>query len=182
MTNERSPKTLATLGLSRRDFLIVGTIGVAGAVAAPGLSGTVRAADMASPATTAAASYPVVDIAPLASIEPGAQIAFNYPDPDAPAVLLALPGPAAGGIGPDNRLVAFSILCTHKGCPVNYLPERQMFVCPCHWSSFDPAKSGQMIIGQGSQPLPQIQLRVQNGMVQAVGIDGLIYGRHTNIL
>lgn len=179
MTHEGSPKTPPAPGLSRRDFLIVGTIGVAGAVAAPGLSSAVKAADMASPAT---AAYPVVDVAPLASIAPGAQIAFNYPDPDAPAVLLALPRPAAGGIGPDNRLVAFSILCTHKGCPVNYLPERQMFVCPCHWSSFDPAKSGQMIIGQGSQPLPQIQLRVQNGMVQAVGVDGLIYGRYTNIL
>lgn len=178
MTNEGSPKTPAP-GLSRRDFLIVGTIGVAGAVAAPGLSGAVQAADMASSATPA---YPVVDVAPLTSIAPGAQIAFTYPDPESPAVLLALPGPAASGIGPDNRLVAFSILCTHKGCPVNYLPERQMLVCPCHWSSFDPAKGGQMIIGQGSQPLPQIRLHVENGMVQAVGIDGLIYGRHTNIL
>jgi arsenite oxidase small subunit len=178
MTYEGSPKT-SVPGLSRRDFLIVGTIGVAGAVATPGLSGAAQAAGVTSPASSA---YPVVDVASLASIAPGAQIAFTYPDPESPAMLLSLPGPAAGGIGPDNRLVAFSILCTHKGCPVNYLPERQMFVCPCHWSSFDPAKSGQMIIGQGSQPLPQIRLRIENGMVQAVGIDGLIYGRHTNIL
>lgn len=179
MTHEGAPKTPPAPGLSRRDFLIVSTIGVAGAVTAPCLSGVAQAAGVASPAATA---YPVVNIAPLASIAPGAQVAFTYPDPESPAVLLALPGPAAGGIGPDNRLVAFSILCTHKGCPVNYLSERRMFVCPCHWSSFDPAKGGQMIIGQGSQPLPQIQLRVENGMVQAVGIDGLIYGRHTNIL
>lgn len=65
---------------------------------------------------------------------------------------------------------------------MNYLAERRMFVCPCHWSSFDPTKRGQMVIGQGSQPLPQIALRVQNGVVQAHGVDGLIYGRHTNIL
>jgi arsenite oxidase small subunit len=169
--------------MSRRDFLVVGAAGVAGAVAAPCLSRNAAAADAASPAKAAMAKeFPVVDVAPLAAIGPGAQIAFNYPDADSPAVLVALPAPATGGVGPNNRLVAFSILCTHKGCPVNYLAERRMFVCPCHWSSFDPAKRGNMVIGQGSQPLPQIALRVKDGVVQAHGVDGLIYGRHTNIL
>jgi hypothetical protein len=39
-----------------------------------------------------------------------------------------------------------------------------------------------MVIGQGSEALPQIALRVHGNTVQAVGIEGLIYGRHTNIL
>jgi hypothetical protein len=30
--------------------------------------------------------------------------------------------------------------------------------------------------------LPQIKLRLKNGQIQAYGVDGLIYGRHTNIL
>ena len=175
MTDKR-PTTPAPC-LSRRDFLIVGSAGVASAVAAPGLA---HAADT-RPAP-AAKAYPVVDVAPLASIAANAPVSFDYPDADSPAMLVMLPAAAPGGIGPDNRIVAYSILCTHKGCPVNYLPERKMFVCPCHWSSFDPAKSGQMIIGQGSQPLPQVALRVKDGIVQATGIDGLIYGRHTNIL
>lgn len=175
MTNERSPKLAPCL--NRRDFLIVGSAGVAAAVAAPGLA---RAAD-AKPGS-AAKPYPVVDVAPLASIAADTPVSFDYPDADSPAALVMLPAPAPGGVGPDNRIVAYSILCTHKGCPVNYLPERKMFVCPCHWSSFDPAKRGQMIIGQGSQPLPQIALRVKNGVVQATGVEGLIYGRHTNIV
>ncbi len=178
MTDKRPTNSASCL--TRRDFLIVGTAGVATAVAASGLA---HAAD-ANPGASAPAAkaYPVIDVAPLASIAADAQISFDYPDADSPAMLVALPAAAPGGIGPDNRIVAYSILCTHKGCPVNYFPERKMFVCPCHWSSFDPAKNGQMIIGQGSQPLPQIMLRVKGGIVQATGVDGLIYGRHTNIV
>ena len=74
------------------------------------------------------------------------------------------------------------MLCTHKGCPLNYVADRKSLVCPCHWSSFDPSKGGRLVIGQASQSLPQMQLDIQDGMVRAVGLDGLIYGRHTNIL
>jgi arsenite oxidase small subunit len=165
--------------MNRRDFLIVGTAGVAGAFAAPAFS---RPAAAESPASPPATGGPVVDVAKLADLRPDAAIPFAYPDPDSPALLVALTAPGQGGVGPDGRVVAFSQLCTHKGCPVNFLPNRQMFVCPCHWSSFDPAKRGQMVIGQGSAPLPQIRLRIRDGIVQSHGIDGLIYGRHTNIL
>ena len=44
------------------------------------------------------------------------------------------------------------------------------------------AKAGEMVIGQGSQALPRIVLRVQGEAVQAVGVEGLIYGREVNIL
>jgi arsenite oxidase small subunit len=124
----------------------------------------------------------VTNVAAIASIKVDAPLAFTYPDESSPAVLVRLKQAAAGGVGPGNSIVAYSVLCTHKGCPVAYRPERKLLICPCHWSSFDPAKSGQMVIGQGSQALPQIALRVQGDAVQAVGIEGLIYGRHTNIL
>lgn len=182
MANEQSPKTPSCPSLNRRDFLIVGAAGVAGAVAAQGLVSAAVAETKPPASGVARATDPVVDIARLDAIGPNAQIPFAYPDGDSPAVLLSLPTPAKDGVGPEGRLVAFSILCTHKGCPVNYLPERKMFVCPCHWTSFDPAKGGQIVIGQASQALPQIRLRVANGVVQAIGVEGLIYGRHTNIL
>jgi arsenite oxidase small subunit len=121
-------------------------------------------------------------VAPLSGIAKRAAIAFAYPDPQSPAMLLRLDGPALGGVGPERDVVAYSTLCTHKGCPVSYKPERKLIICPCHWSTFDPAKAGALVIGQASQHLPQIDLRVENGLVQAVGVSGLIYGRHTNIL
>ena len=105
-----------------------------------------------------------------------------YPDKSSPAVLIRLDDAAINGIGPNNEIVAYSQLCTHKGCPVSYRPERKMLICPCHWSTFDPSRAGTMIIGQASQALPQIKLRISDGIVQAYNIDGLIYGRQTNII
>lgn len=162
----------------RRDFLKGGVAVVAGvgmaAKAGPAVAETKKA--------EAVAVFPSVDIAPLGSIPPGTEIPFDYPDGNSPAMLLRLKAGADGGVGPDRDIVAFSMLCTHKGCPLNFVADRQMLICPCHWSSFDPSKGGRLIIGQASQSLPQMKLEVKDGMVRAVGIEGLIYGRHTNIL
>ena len=158
--------------ISRREFIKIGSATTLASGLGPAMAAT---------ASAPAKGYPVVNVADLAAIK-DAPIPFTYPDENSPAVLLRMKQPAAGGVGPGNSIVAFSTLCTHKGCPVSYRAERKLFICPCHWSSFDPAKAGQMVIGQGSQALPQIALRVQGATVQAVGIDGLIYGRHTNIL
>lgn len=166
----------------RRDFLKGGIGGMAVATGVGMAAKPARVAAEASKAAEAAPAFPAVDIAPLASIPPGAEIPFDYPDGNSPAVLLRLKQAADAGVGPDRDIVAFSLLCTHKGCPLNYIAERQMLVCPCHWSSFDPAKGGRLIIGQASQSLPQMTLDVRDGMVRATGIEGLIYGRHTNIL
>ena len=160
---------------SRREFIKIGSTSVAGLVAAQSLT-AVPAVDAAPP------RYPVVAVAPLKDIAAGASIVFAYPDAASPAVLLRLSEPAANGVGAQRDIVAYSTLCTHKGCPVSFKPERKLLICPCHWSTFDPAKAGTLVIGQASQHLPQIELRVTNGVVEAVGVSGLIYGRHTNVV
>ena len=168
----RKNKKQSGTELNRRQMLSLGAVA--------GLAAGVYPNRWTAAETTAA--FPTLKVAPLAELEPGAEVAFDYPDPESPAVLLRLDGAVEGGIGPDQSIVAYSTLCTHKGCPVAYNAERKMLICPCHWSSFDPAKQGRMIIGQASQGLPQVTLRIEEGMVEAVGIEGLIYGRHTNIL
>ncbi len=159
---------------NRRDFIKLGCSGIAGLVIDP------LGSDRAAAAETS--EYPVVDIAPLSSIKPGAVINLSYPDAGSPAMLLRLRESATEGVGPNREIVAYSALCTHKGCPVSYRAERRLIICPCHWSTFDPVKAGTLVIGQASSALPRIKLRVVGGMVQAVGVSGLIYGRHTNVL
>lgn len=168
--------SFSSFPVPRRDFLAIGGAGLV-SLAAPGGSGTTSAAAAESPTP-----FPVIDVAPLADIARGAEMNFYYPDADSLAVLLRLPSAAQQGIGPDGTIVAFSMLCTHKGCSVNFRADLAILICPCHWSTFDPAKKGSVVIGQASEPLPQIRLRVTDGVVQAFGVDGLIYGRHTNIL
>jgi arsenite oxidase small subunit len=161
-------------GIDRRTVLQTGMAGLA-ATALPASALAQR------PLAPQERGYPVVDIAPLSDIGVGAEIAFAYPDDESPAVLLRLERAAEGGIGPGQSIVAFSVLCTHKGCPVGFKKSHNMLLCPCHWSSFDPAKGGRMVIGQATEPLPQIALQLENGVVRAIGISGLIYGRYTNI-
>lgn len=178
MAAEDNDSSAGPCRITRRDFIKISSA-TASTTLASGLMPAVAAPSAPAPKSGA---YPVTNVAELAAIKVDAPVAFTYPDDNSPAVLVRLKQPAAGGVGPGNTIVAYSVLCTHKGCPVSYRPERKLLICPCHWSSFDPAKAGQMVIGQGSQALPQIALRVQGNTVQAVGIEGLIYGRHTNIL
>jgi len=175
MSNDETRGQHGANPVSRREFMRITLSGSLVAGMTPNLSG-------AAIQTVAGDGYPVVDVAPLDSIKEATPVAFTYPDKNSPAVLLRLRQPAPGGVGPGGTVVAYSGLCTHKGCPVAFRPERNLLICPCHWSSFDPAKAGQMVIGQGSEALPQITLRVSGAMVQAVGVTGLIYGRETNIL
>jgi arsenite oxidase small subunit len=163
-----------TFRLTRRDLVKATGVGLSGYV--------LHELAAAAPADTAQQQYPETRVADVDALKVDVPVPFTYPDETSPAMVVRLREGAAGGVGPGNTIVAFSQLCTHKGCPVSYRPERKLLICPCHWSSFDPAKAGQMVIGQASQALPQIRLRITDNVVFAVGVDGLIFGRHTNML
>jgi arsenite oxidase small subunit len=112
-------------------------------------------------------------------------VEFTYPDSSSPCIALKLGnGPVPGGVGPDRDIVAYSRLCTHMGCPVAYDATARTFKCPCHFSSFDAEKAGQMICGQATENLPRVVLEydARTGTVTAVGVEGLIYGRQANII
>jgi Rieske Fe-S protein len=60
----------------------------------------------------------------------------------------------------DGRFVAYSAVCTHEGCWVDYQPETQMLACPCHGSVFDPVEKGAIVTGPAVVPLANIELKV----------------------
>jgi len=99
-------------------------------------------------------------------------LSFNYPDADSPCQAMYI----------DGKVQAYSMLCTHKGCPTMYDPSTQVIKCPCHFSKFDAQKNGQMIIGHSTSSLPEILVKVVNGNVVAYGVNGLIFGREANKL
>ena len=65
-------------------------------------------------------------------------------------------------------IVAYSKICTHAGCAISLyryplFPEagpRPAFVCPCHYSTFDPATGGTVLVGPAGRPLPQLPLTI----------------------
>jgi ubiquinol-cytochrome c reductase iron-sulfur subunit len=100
-----------------------------------------------------------------------------------PVVLVRLPpedlrlparlrGFAADGI------VAYSKICTHAGCAValyrspQFAPTdpRPALVCPCHYSTFDPAAGGAVLFGPAGRALPMLPVRIDGrGYLRARG-------------
>jgi len=50
--------------------------------------------------------------------------------------------------------VAFSAICTHLGCIIKWLPEKEEFLCPCHAGRF--ATDGKVLGGPPPKPLVTI--------------------------
>jgi|SRR5581483_4315716 len=63
-----------------------------------------------------------------------------------------------------QNFIAFSINCTHLGCPVRWLPKANLFMCPCHGGVY--YEDGRVAAGPPPLPLPRYQVRVRNGVVQ----------------
>jgi arsenite oxidase small subunit len=165
---------------SRRDFLKSTAAGSAGAVAAiSSPSANARPGE-----TPLASGYPVLPIATEKQIRSAAVSQFHYPDRESPCLLIKTGAPVPGGVGPDGDIVAFSAMCTHMGCIVAYDDQTRTLKCPCHFSVFDAEQAGQMVCGQATANLPQILLHFdeRSRRVSAVGVEGQLYGRLSNIL
>ena len=63
-----------------------------------------------------------------------------------------------------DTFIAFSINCTHLGCPVRWLAEANLFMCPCHGGVY--YEDGTVAAGPPPLPLPRYPVRVKDGDVQ----------------
>jgi arsenite oxidase small subunit len=157
-------------GLSRRALLGGGATGAA-AVAVVAAGG----------AEAATRHYPRLRVIALSKLRVNRAHTFDYPLKDQSSVLLDLGHAVPRGVGPKRSIVAYSILCQHMGCPVEYRRATREFVCPCHQTQYDPERLGAIVQGVALRALPQVQLEIRDGAVWAVGVDGLIYGYRTNL-
>lgn len=64
----------------------------------------------------------------------------------------------------EQNFIAFSVHCTHLGCPVRWLPNANLFMCPCHGGVY--YKDGTVAAGPPPRPLVQYPVRVVNGQVE----------------
>ncbi|MDP5306168.1 arsenate reductase (azurin) small subunit [Paracoccus spongiarum] len=165
--------------VGRRQFLRGGLVATAGAAAA-----TVVGTGQAQAQTALAlVDYPANRLANIADLAANEPMDIGYPDADSPGVLIKLGNAVDGGVGPDGDIVAFSVLCPHKGWMLSYNAGDRTLNCPGHHSRFDCESGGQQIWGHATQNLPQFRLRVEDdGDIFADGVDELIYGRLSNVL
>lgn len=60
-----------------------------------------------------------------------------------------------------ESFVAFSANCTHLGCPVRWVADAKLFLCPCHGGVYD--ESGLVQAGPPPQPLARYEVTTEGG-------------------
>jgi menaquinol-cytochrome c reductase iron-sulfur subunit len=54
-----------------------------------------------------------------------------------------------------------SNICTHLGCRIRWIAERENFFCPCHSGVFD--KHGYVVSGPPPRPLDEFETKIEDG-------------------
>jgi menaquinol-cytochrome c reductase iron-sulfur subunit len=63
-----------------------------------------------------------------------------------------------------TKFTAFAINCAHLGCPVRWLPDARLFMCPCHGGVY--YEDGSVAAGPPPHPLSQYIVRLDGEDVQ----------------
>ena len=64
----------------------------------------------------------------------------------------------------EDKFIAFAINCTHLGCPVRWMPDAEIFLCPCHGGVYN--KDGSYAAGPPPHGLNKYPVRVRNRQVE----------------
>jgi thiosulfate dehydrogenase [quinone] large subunit len=145
-----SKRKVFTMSLERRSVL---RVGITGALAVA-FAGAGKFFAKAAPATSDVAAGKGTKIIKLASIKVGGTHNFVASN-GAPSVLFRT----------QKGVFAYSAICTHEGCTVNYSAASKTLKCPCHQAEFDPNKSGQVVNGPAKTPLGKVKVAIQGAWV-----------------
>ncbi|WEK21576.1 MAG: ubiquinol-cytochrome c reductase iron-sulfur subunit [Candidatus Pedobacter colombiensis] len=90
-------------------------------------------------------------------------VKFENADPEAWAGMTAF---TAAWLRRDteNVFTAFSVNCTHLGCPVRWEEGAELFMCPCHGGVY--YKDGSVASGPPPKSLVQYQVRINKKAVE----------------
>lgn len=178
--------------LSRREVLerwwvlpVAGTLGAFGYMGWYASRVTFGKREAGAPNFGAGAAVRVASLERLA--QEWAEVPFTYAG--RPCVALRVPRAVEGGLSVAGaHYAAYSRVCTHLGCSVNLVrdPEVLAFAynyrpppqdrhpqlgCRCHYSVFDPLRSGEAVFGKANGPLPRVRLEARGGELYATGIE-----------
>jgi thiosulfate dehydrogenase [quinone] large subunit len=139
-----------TMSLERRSVL---RVGITGALAVA-FAGAGKFFAKAAPATSTSAAGKGTKIVKLTSLKVGAARNFVASN-GAPAILFRT----------KTGVFAYSAICTHQGCTVEYSASSKTMKCPCHQAEFDPNKSAKVVNGPAVNPLGKIKVAVKGAWV-----------------
>ena len=59
--------------------------------------------------------------------------------------------------------IAMSNICTHLGCRVRWIADKEIFLSPCHNGVFD--REGKVISGPPPRPLDRFEVKIENNQL-----------------
>jgi cytochrome b6-f complex iron-sulfur subunit len=114
----------------------------------------------------AAVSWPLFRyLAPRSDSETSKKIVISDTDvPEGEAKFFEFAGSAAVLVRKHGGdLVAFSAVCTHLGCIVQWEKDKQDFLCPCHAGRY--SSDGEVTAGPPPKPLKKLPFAVAGGNI-----------------
>jgi menaquinol-cytochrome c reductase iron-sulfur subunit len=106
-----------------------------------------------------------VRLGPIGQFQVGATQQVAYEDP-APVSWAGQTARTAVWVrrASDADFTVFAVNCTHLGCPVNWLAQANLFMCPCHGGVY--YADGTVAGGPPPRPLFRYQTRIQDGNLE----------------
>jgi Rieske Fe-S protein len=91
-----------------------------------------------------------VKVAPESAVSPNSAVMFKYGRK--PGILIR---------NQDGKLSAFSAVCTHLDCTVQFRPDLGIIWCACHNGRYD--LTGRVISGPPPRPLTPFEVNIKDG-------------------
>ena len=145
---------MPSINIERRGVLRTGVTGVI-AVAASFAGRAFPKASAASSSASSTAKGGKGQIIKLADLPIGGTHNFLHSTQGTPSILFRTK------VG----VFAYSAICTHQGCSVNYIKSSKHLVCPCHGATFDPANGAKAIAGPTKTALAKVNVKISGAWV-----------------
>lgn len=106
-----------------------------------------------------------IPVGNIDDFEIGKTVNVPFPDPS-PLPWAGITAKSAAWLRRNSKeqFTAFSVNCTHMGCPVRWLQDAELFMCPCHGGVY--YEDGTVAAGPPPKPLYRYQVRVADGRVE----------------
>jgi len=147
-------RKMPSANIERRGVIRTGAIGALAVLASFAGRALPKAAAASSSAksTSKGAKGQIIKLADLPT---GGTFNFIHSTQGVPAILFRTK------VG----VFAYSAICTHQGCTVNYDKSSKHLICPCHGAEFDPASGAKAVAGPTQTPLGKISVKVSGAWV-----------------
>jgi len=147
-------RKMPSANIERRGVIRTGAIGALAVLASFAGRALPKAAAASSSAksTSKGAKGQIIKLAELPT---GGTFNFIHSTQGVPAILFRTK------VG----VFAYSAICTHQGCTVNYDKSSKHLICPCHGAEFDPASGAKAVAGPTQTPLGKISVKVSGAWV-----------------